>query len=88
MTFLSACNKQNNSLININLDKKYCEFDDDCVTSCGGEEGRGDCFNKKFVSFNNPPDNICCACENCAPCYTCACEDNVCTSEKSINSCC
>lgn len=62
-------------------DKKFCQVDSDCATSCGEPIGRGDCFNKKYVSFEDPPDGTCCACEDCRPCVSCKCVDNVCTSQ-------
>ena len=75
-------------LITKSDDLKYCESDDDCITSCGREIGRGSCYNKAFVEPNNPPDNTCCRCEDCRPCITCKCIYNTCMPEKTGGTCC
>ena len=85
---LNGCDKSNNVPIVIDGSLKYCDTDDDCLTSCGEEIGRGECFNKKYISFDNPPDNICCACENCNPCYRCTCDNNICTPVRTAGDCC
>ncbi len=66
----------------------YCEQDSDCLTSCGPEIGRGSCYNKAFVGPGNPPDNVCCLCENCQPCVTCECISNVCVTKDAEGNCC
>ena len=70
------------------MPSNYCQTDNDCVTSCGEKIGRGSCYNKAFVTPDNPPDNTCCICENCQPCITCECIDNVCTSKATGGTCC
>ena len=67
---------------------KYCETDDDCLTSCGGEVGRGSCYNKAYVDPDNPPDKTCCLCEICLSCITCECIDNICTAKSAEGNCC
>lgn len=69
-------------------DSRYCESASDCVTSCGREIGRGSCYNKAYTTEDNPIDNVCCFCENCAQCMSCECIDNTCTARPTQNACC
>lgn len=69
---------------------KYCKIDDDCILSCGQKIGRGNSYNKLYMKFrlNQPPEYTCCFCENCNPCVTNKCIDNVCTAVKTEGDCC
>jgi len=78
------------------INPKHCNSSDDCVTSCGSEVGRGDCYNKNYYpkdydmysDWKSPMDNTCCTCENCASCITCECINNTCTSKEADGDCC
>lgn len=79
-------------------DEKYCEKDDDCITSCGSPSGFLDqgsgCYNKEFVkqswneigqligSGKGPIDGACCTCDIATYPYSCICKNNVCTNKK------
>lgn len=79
-------------------EEKYCEIDEDCITSCGSPSGFLDtgsnCYNKEYViqswnesglligSGNSPIDGACCLCDTATYPYHCTCQNNICTSKK------
>ena len=72
--------------------EKYCEKDEDCLTSCGSPEGHGECFNKDYVKsfnltglinkpINSPIDGACCACPTSEGVVQCLCQNNICSGK-------
>jgi len=71
--------------------EKYCENDDDCLTSCGTVVGPGSCYNKEYVQkfnfsdpTNNSIDETCCECDYFEP-HSCFCMNNYCTINENYN---
>lgn len=75
--------------------EKYCENDDDCLTSCNSPSGfaglGSDCYNADYVKnkwknkegyINSPIDDVCCGCDDATNPFRCVCKKNMCITKK------